>query len=146
MADVIHHSWLGLLRRDGDAWLARCGCWDPDMCRRCDGHRLYVVPWRWIRQDRRERRRELLRATRQRLRLRSGDRLRRRLAAAAARLLGPCWCDLDAMLVAGVAYEDGQVIPCPDCGYRWSVSCDSETPPHLIDCDLGFADEGHDHE
>ncbi|MBK8241645.1 MAG: hypothetical protein IPK74_39560 [Deltaproteobacteria bacterium] len=57
-----------------------------------------------------------------------------------------CWCDIDAMLVDGVAYEDGQVIPCPDCGYLWSVSCDSETAPHLIDCDLGFADEGeHDH-
>lgn len=57
-----------------------------------------------------------------------------------------CWCDTDAMLVAGLTYEDGQVLACPDCGYLWSVSCDSETAPHLIDCDLGFADEGeHDH-
>ncbi len=57
-----------------------------------------------------------------------------------------CWCDTDAMLAEGVLYDDGRVIACPDCGYRWSVSCDSETPPYLIDCDLGFADDGgHDH-
>lgn len=44
-----------------------------------------------------------------------------------------CWCDTEGMLEDGALYHDGQIVPCPECGYPWQVSCDSETAPYLID-------------